>query len=64
MGNESLIQALRYCADEGNRFPVHECNLSACPLWCVRAVKPCKCTDCITGLLELAANALEREDKK
>ena len=53
--NESLIQALRYCAS-GAKFP-KDCD--GCPLYCAGGKM---CVECIDNILTQAADALEKQE--
>ena len=57
---ESLIQALRFCAS-GEKFP-RLCT-EACPLYCAKGNAK-TCTACIDSLLRQAADALEKAEER
>lgn len=57
---ESLIQALRFCAS-GEKFP-RLCT-EACPLYCAKGNAK-TCVACIDNVLRQAADALEKAEER
>lgn len=57
---ESLIQALRFCAS-GERFP--RLCAEACPLYCAKGNAK-TCVGCIDNVLRQAADVLEKAEER